>query len=195
MKALIVLFVFISSTTIAQVAKSPEEVSPLLIGQQVPDISLKSADNRELQLRSLVAEKPTVLLFYRGGWCPYCNAHLSEIQEAEEAIIEQGYQILAISPDAPANLQTTEDDKQIHYQLYSDADGTLMKAMGIAFKAPENYLGLLEKSSEGENQGILPVPSVFMLDTNGNIEFEYVNPDYKTRISGKLLLAIIENLH
>lgn len=195
MKTLVLLLFFISSTTVAQVANSPEEVSPLLIGQQVPAITLRSADNQEHQLRTLVSEKPTVLLFYRGGWCPYCNAHLSEVQEAEEAIIEQGYQILAISPDSPANLQTTENDKQIHYQLYSDADGTLMKAMGIAFKAPENYLGLLKKSSEGENQGILPVPSVFVLDTNGSILFEYVNPDYKTRISRDLLLAIIENLH
>jgi len=39
----------------------------------------------------------------------------------------------------------------------------------------------------------LPVPSVFIIDENGIIKFEYVNPNYKERISGKLLLQAAKN--
>jgi hypothetical protein len=36
---------------------------------------------------------------------------------------------------------------------------------------------------------MLPVPAVFLVTTNGLIQFEYVNPDYKVRLDPELLLA------
>lgn len=194
MKQLLFVLLLLGNSAIAQIPELPEQVSPLLIGEQVPDAELKSANNITHKLSDVLAEKPGVLLFYRGGWCPYCNAHLSDIQEVESEIISLGYQIIAVSPDVPENLKITEEDKSIHYKLYSDADGELIKAMGIAFKAPEQYSGLLNEKSGGLNKGILPVPSVFVVSPSGKILFEYINPDYSTRLSGKLLLAILKNM-
>ncbi|RIJ48385.1 AhpC/TSA family protein [Maribellus luteus] len=194
MKQLLFVLLLLGNSAIAQIPELPEQVSPLLIGEQVPDAELKSANNTTHKLSDVLAEKPGVLLFYRGGWCPYCNAHLSDIQEVESEIISLGYQIIAVSPDAPENLKITEEDKSIRYKLYSDADGELIKAMGIAFKAPGQYSGLLNEKSGGLNKGILPVPSVFVVSPSGKILFEYINPDYSTRLSGKLLLAILKNL-
>ncbi|MEX1011972.1 MAG: hypothetical protein WDZ29_07915 [Balneolaceae bacterium] len=36
---------------------------------------------------------------------------------------------------------------------------------------------------------MLPVPAVFIVDMSGEIRFQYVNPDYKERISGDILIA------
>jgi peroxiredoxin len=195
MKYFTFLLLFITNLSIAQVASSPEEISPLLIGEKLPELEIVSADNSQVELKSIFDKKPTVLLFYRGGWCPYCNTHLSDIQEAESEILDLGYQIVGISPDSPNNIKTTEEDKDIKYQLYSDSDGDLIKAMGIAYKAPEKYNNFLVTKSDGLNkETLLPVPSVFIVDTNGKIVFEYINPDYKTRMSGKLLLSVLKNL-
>jgi peroxiredoxin len=135
-----------------------------------------------------------VVLFYRGGWCPFCNAHLAEIQEAQSQVLDMGFQIIAISPDSPENLRATDEEHNLDYHLYSDAGGELIKAVGIAFKSPERYTGMLVEKSDGLNDGFLPVPSVFVTDTNGKILFEYINPDYRTRLSAKLLLAVLKNL-
>jgi len=186
--------IFLGSASIAQVASSPTDIAPLLIGEQLPDVELRSADNAKVNLLSVVSEKPTVLLFYRGGWCPYCNTHLMAIQEIEKNILDEGYQILAISPDSPENIKITGAEKDINYQLLSDADGTLIKSMGITFEAPERYSKRLFSKSDGLNDGFLPVPSVFIADQSGKIVFEYINPDYKTRLSGDLLMAVLENL-
>ena len=63
--------------------------------------------------------------------------------------------------------------------------------MGIAFAAPEKYKKmLLDFSKEGNTEGVLPAPSVFFVDKTGKIALEYVNPDYKKRVSGKLILAM-----
>ena len=72
--------------------------------------------------------------------------------------------------------------------------------MGIAFRVDretadrykENGLDLTERS--GYDHLLLPVPSVFLVDTDGIIHFQYVNPDYKVRISGNLLLAAAKDL-
>ena len=178
----------------AQMPEKAENISPLLIGESIPDGLLKAPDGSQIRISDIISLKPTVLLFYRGGWCPYCNAHLSEIQKAENEIIELGYQIVAISPDSPENLQISDDKNQLNYSLYSDGDGKLSKAIGIAFEAPKRYSGMLSEISGGFNEGFLPVPSVFVVDTAGKIEFEYINPDYKTRLSASLLIAVLKNL-
>lgn len=51
-----------------EVPKSPREVCPLLTGSQVPEVTLTTADGRPLNLSGAVKQKPTVLVFYRGGW-------------------------------------------------------------------------------------------------------------------------------
>lgn len=178
----------------AQVGKNATDVRPLLIGESVPDLNVTSAEGHREKLSVIANGKPTVLLFYRGGWCPYCNLHLSDIRTVEDKIINLGYQIIAISPDSPENLNVTIEKDKLNYRLYSDSSGELTEAMGIAFKAPERSLDRLLDYSAGRNPGFLPVPSVFVLNSEGKIVFEYVNPDYKIRLSGKLLLAVLENL-
>ena len=191
---LLALLVVIGFQSYAQVADKAEDISPLLIGEVFPDVLLKSQEASEHSILNILSKKPTIVLFYRGGWRPYCNAHLAEIQEAESEILELGYQIVAISPDTPENLTITDDKNKINYSLYSDSDGKLIKAIGIAFKAPEKYGPMLSKKSGGLNEGFLPVPSAFILNTSGKILFEYINPDYDTRLSSSLLIAVLKNL-
>src|SRR5690554_2826320 len=143
MKKLILLFVvtvFFSYNGYTQVAEKAEDISPLLNGETFPDAVLKAPDGTEYILQEILKQKPTVVLFYRGGWCPFCNAHLAEIQNVQNEVVNLGYQIIAISPDLPENLKVTDEKQNLPYSLYSDAEGELIKAIGIAFKAPENYL-------------------------------------------------------
>lgn len=67
---LILLYLLlVSFSSIAQIADTPEEISPLLIGEKIPEISITAINGEAKNLTELIAEKPTVLLFYRGGWC------------------------------------------------------------------------------------------------------------------------------
>ena len=191
---LIAFLALLASETYAQTPEKPIDISPLLIGEIIPEAVLKSPDAMNHNVSNILSKKPTVMLFYRGGWCPYCNRHLAEIQEAESEIIKLGYQIIAISPDSPENLQVTDEKNHLNYSLYSDSDGAFSEALGIAFKAPQGYSNMLNEKSNGLNEGFLPVPSIFVVDTDGKIIFEYINPDYKTRLTSSLLIAVLQNL-
>lgn len=191
---IILILGFVLQKGLAQIPGNPEDISPLLISEQIPDVNLQTLQGESISLTEKLSEKRSVLLFYRGGWCPYCNAHLSAVGESEEKILALGYQVIAISPDSPGKLRSTVEKEKLEYSLYSDASGKLMTVMGIAFKAPERYEKRLENYSDGQNPGILPVPSLFVVDTDGTIIFEYINPDYKHRISADLLMSVLIQL-
>lgn len=52
----------------ANVAASAEEIRPLLVGSAVPSVTVRTIDGTEVDLREVVLQKPSVLVFYRGGW-------------------------------------------------------------------------------------------------------------------------------
>lgn len=179
-------------------AQNASEVSPVLTGTVIPKVTVNTAEGDSLSLMQLVKDKPAVLIFYRGGWCPYCNRHMAELQEAQTRLADLGYQILAISADKPEYLKVSEQENELSYTLLSDSDMEAGKAFGVAFKVDpatverykNNGLDLAERS--GYDHNLLPVPSLFLVNRDGMITFQYVNPDYKTRIKSKVLLAAAE---
>jgi peroxiredoxin len=71
--------------------------------------------------------------------------------------------------------------------LFSDASGEASAAFGIAFrvddKTAELYKGFgidLEDAS-GRDHHILPVPSIFIVDTEGTIRFVHYDANYRVR--------------
>jgi len=195
-KLLLIFLTVLNSAVYAQIAvpKSANDITPLLIGEKIPNVILKTSENKDADISELLKKKNTVLVFYRGGWCPYCNMHLQALAEAEKQVIDLGYQIIAVSPDSPENLKVTEEKDKVKYTLISDAGGTLINAVGISYQAPENYKEIISKHSNGINNSLLPVPSVFVVNTQGDILFEYISPNIKQRISTELLIAVLKNL-
>lgn len=184
-----------SQSQAADLATSAEQVRPLLLGSTLPDVSLQSVDGKPVSLKQQVNGKPAILVFYRGGWCPYCNLQLSELRLITKDAEALGYQMIAISPDRPEELSRTLTRDKLDYTLLSDARADALRAFGIGFRVDdatiEKYRGYgidLEKAS-GENHHALPVPSVFIVDANGILQFSYSHPDYQVRVPGSVVMA------
>jgi peroxiredoxin len=50
---------------------------------------------------------PPIVIFYRGGWCPYCNMQLSDLRLVEPKLREQGFEIVFLSTDRPEILYSS----------------------------------------------------------------------------------------
>ncbi len=188
-------------TTSGKVANSPAEAKPLGVKSIAPNITLRTTDGKPFSLTAALKKQPTVLIFYRGGWCPYCNLHLASLQKIEPDLKTLGYQILAVSMDKPDGLRVTEDKNQLHYTLLSDSDAKAVRAFGVAYKLDdatvEKYKGYhvdLEQVS-GHNHHILPVPAVFLIGTDRIIRFVHSDPDYKVRLSSEKVLEAAKAIH
>jgi peroxiredoxin len=147
-------------------------------------------------LHGIIAGKPTVLIFYRGSWCPYCNAHLSDLVTVEEELRSLGYQIVAISPDRPEELNRMTIADHLNYRLFSDSQAEAMKKFGVAYRVDDTAVKNLKQKynvdlerASGQTHHILPVPAVFVLDRAGKIVFVHADPDYKVRMKGAEVVA------
>lgn len=182
------------------VPESANDIRPLLIGSDLPESSLSTLEGEEVSIRELTKKNPTVIVFYRGGWCPYCNKQLAGLNDIQGQMDSLGFQVIAISPDNAAHLSKTADKEELAYTLLSDSKMELARKMGIAFKMDKKTLkkyklfGIDLKEASGESHYQLPAPAVFVLDRKGVVQFSYVNPNYKVRLSPKVLLAVLEGI-
>lgn len=190
----LLLIMSLFSKSFSQIPDKAENISPLLIGEKLPEATLQNALGEQYKVSKII-NKPTVVVFYRGGWCPYCNLQLSGLATIEQEILALGYQIIAISPDDYQNLQPTIKKDKIGYQVFSDIDAAWIQKIGIAFQTPRMLKGFIAtKGQIGKTSEVMPVPSVFIVNAKRTIKFQYINPNYKERISGKLLLAVLNAL-
>jgi len=184
----------------AAVPGDASETRPLTVGAAVPDITLRGADGGEVKLRGRFADKPTVLIYYRGGWCPYCNTQLGALAAVEDKITAAGHQILAVSADKPAKLAESQQKHAMKYELLSDASMAGARALGIAFENTTLYVmklrgfGMNIEEASGHDHHQLPVPSVFLIDTQGMVRFAHSDPNYKVRLDADALLAEVTKL-
>jgi len=178
-----------------QIAEKAEDISPLLVGETLPNETIVNFNNEPVELFSLLEEKSTVLVFYRGGWCLYCNAQLSGLAQAESEILKLGYQIIAISPEDFQNIQSTVNKDDINYKVYSDPDGNLIQKVGIAYKTKNTSKFFISVRTKGDTSELLPVPTVMIINTKGEIVFEYINLNISKRLSPELLLAVLNNIN
>lgn len=179
----------------AALAQAQTNTPALKVGDAIPDVTLRTEDDKEVSLRKLVSEKPTVLIFYRGGWCPFCTRHLKDLAGIEGDLEKQGAQLFAISMDTPAKLKATPDHDKLGYRLLSDSEAHAAKAFGIAFTVEDALVKKYKDSHKidleaaaGNKNHILPHPAVFVADTSGKIRFAHFNPDYKVRLDSKEIL-------
>lgn len=188
MKSLVVIIALSAATLVSA------ELKPLKVGAPVPGVILKTAENKNFDLQAAIAEQPAILIFYRGGWCPYCNRHLSALQEIDPKLRELGYQIIAISPDQPSELAKSAEAGHLSYTLLSDSKVEAAKAFGLVFTVDDNTIKKYKKynidleAASGESHHMLPVPAVFIVGTDGVVDFVHADEDYKKRLEPDVLL-------
>lgn len=169
----------------------------LTVGDSLPAASVRSETGAALTLQDSAGGRPTVLIFYRGGWCPFCTRHLAALAEAAPELQAAGFQLLAISPDQPAKLRARPSHEKLPYTLLSDSEMKAAQACGIAFKVDDalvakykNDYGIDLERDSGQTHHLLPHPAVFIVDHEGVVRFAHVNPDYKVRMSpGEIVAA------
>ncbi len=182
------------------VADRADAVRPLLPGSALPQVEVTAVNGDSVRLDQLIEGQPAVIVFYRGGWCPYCTIQLSQLGDIEADLVALGYRVLAISPDRAALLAEGAKSTPMTRTLLSDSSAAAAIAFGIAFRVDEATLvqyreyGIDLEAVSGHDHHLLPVPAVFVVDAAGMIQFGYVNPDYRYRVPGELILAAARSL-
>ena len=172
------------------------------VGDTLPSFTLRNAVGEHVSLDDLVANGPAVLVFYRGGWCPYCNLALRTYQrELLPQLGASGATLAAISPQTPDQSLSTAEKAALSFEVLSDSGSRLARRIGIAFEEAEEVLGaqrrlgldLAQVNEEGSTE--LPMPTVLIVDPDRIVRFVDVHPDYTNRTEVADIVAALAGAH
>src|SRR5271163_2178109 len=158
------------------------------VGDTLPSFTLSDASGSPVSLDQLVEAGPAVIVFYRGGWCPYCNVALRTYQrELVPELAAFGARLVAISPQSPDQSLSTAEKAGLEFTVLSDPGSRLARRIGISFQQADEVLdaqrrlGLDLASVNAEASTELPMPTVLIVDPDRTVRFVDVQPDYTAR--------------
>lgn len=122
------------------------------------------------------------------------------MQKIEEELSDLQVQIVGISPDAPEKIQALLQEQEISYRLFSDSSFEAAKKFGVAYRVDDESFEALKShgidihEASGTSKRLLPVPSVFLVDANGVVQYQYASADYKIRAEPEDIVAAARKL-
>ncbi|WP_147803233.1 peroxiredoxin family protein [Alkalicoccus halolimnae] len=132
----------------------PEEEIGLGEEEYAPDFTLETLDGEEVSLSDFRGEKKVMLNFW-ATWCPPCRAEMPDMQNVYEE--RDDIEIVAV------NLTETEPG--------TEQVETFREDFGLTFPI------LLDRDvAVAEQFDIQPVPTSYMIDTNGQIQHIALGP-------------------
>lgn len=170
------------------------------VGDEAPDFTLPDATGRPVTLSNLLDAGPTVLSFYRGGWCPYCNIELRALQAALPDIRQLRGLLLAVSPQTPDASLSTQEKNELEFPVLSDVGNQTAREFGLVFTLPEPLRPIYEDfgidvpADNGDESFELPTPATYVIDRNRAIRYAFVNADYRQRAEPAEVLGVLRSL-
>ncbi len=127
----------------------------LEVGDSLPDLILSDHEGIPVALSSV---GKAVVWFYPAAMTPGCTKEACDFRDAKEVLLEAGFSIFGVSPDAPAENAKFAAQESLTYQLLSDEDHVFAEAMG-AWGVKKNYgreyVGLIRSTFITDDEGVI----------------------------------------
>ena len=106
-------------------------------GDRFPSITITPVDAAPTNVPDAVTGHFAVILFYRGAWCPYCNAQLRAFQRATDKLAELDVEVVALSVDDEAATRELIAQHGLAFPVAHSADAATIHAATGAFINPD----------------------------------------------------------
>ncbi len=102
-----------------------------------PNLTITPVDDDPIELPDALSGSFAVVLFYRGAWCPYCNAQLRAFQRDHDRLAEAGIAVVAASVDDEATSRELIAKLGLTFPVGHSADARAFADATGAFVNPE----------------------------------------------------------
>jgi peroxiredoxin len=106
-------------------------------GDSFPALTLAQPGGESFTIPDVFDAGFGVVLFYRGSWCPYCNAQLRAFQRAGDSLAEVGAKVVALSVDDEPTTAALVDKHHLNFPVGHSADAAAVSAATGAFVDPK----------------------------------------------------------
>jgi len=169
-------------------------------GDIAPDFNLPNAAGKFGILTNYLKDGPVVLSFYRGGWCPYCDLEFKMLHACLPQIQSLGASLVGISPEKPEITTETAEQHDLQFEVLSDMGNHVTRRYGLVMQVDYELRTLFPKwgfnvpAANGDDSYELPVPSTYIIDTDGVIRAAYINKDYTSRMEAVDIVNALKSL-
>lgn len=169
-------------------------------GDKIPAFEMTNASGEMVSSKDLLENGPVVMIWYRGGWCPYCNLQLRAMQEWLPKFEAEGAQLVAVSPEIPDSSTSTEEKNNLQFTVLSDRGNVASKKFGIVYKLPDpvakQFEGRLDVAAyNGDDSLELPLAVAYVVDQEGVIQWAFVDEDYRKRAEPSDILDALKKMN
>ena len=178
---------------------APASIAPA--GTVLPDAGLLDVHGTPTTLYAAAGGGTSVLVFYRGAWCPYCNIALSAYQEQLLPLLtERGIPLVAVSPQTPDGSLSMQQKNDLAFTVVSDPGNAIAGHLGILTgpseeaRAAQLQLGLDLTGVNADGTVTLPMPATIILDASHAMRWIDVHPDYSTRTESRQVINALDHL-
>jgi peroxiredoxin len=112
-------------------------VPPLNPGDPFPKLTINVPGGQRLIIPDDFAGDFATVLFYRGSWCPYCNAQLRAFQRSGQALADAGIRVAALSADDETATAELAAKHGLTFPVGYGADAPAVGALTGAFVNPD----------------------------------------------------------
>lgn len=151
----------------------------------VPDFELPDVRGGTVRLSDVLQRDRAVLVFYRGGWCPICNAQLGKLSAAHEEFRARGAEVLAISNEAVRQGEKVLQKIGPPYPLLLDERSEVIGQLGLTVSRRDPLGWALRKEGYAH-------PAVMIVGRDGALRWQYVGKTYRDRPKVSAILAALD---
>lgn len=137
-------------------------------GDLLPGFTLLTTDRRMVTDQDLVANAPTLLVLYRGWWCPSHKAQLDEIVDAHQSLSDAGLSVYAGSVDSPEESQSVQDRVGNKITILCDVPESLLDEIGVR---DERGAPWYDRLIFGAKQQAISMPAAIVIGKEGSIVY------------------------
>lgn len=171
----------------------------LQVGDTAVNFTLKNASGNEVTLYDELENGPVILMWYRGGWCPYCNLTLHHMQESLPEFKNLGANLLALTPELPDNSISTKEKNDLEFEVLSDVDNKVAKEYNVVFKLTDDVAKSYEESFglsnyNGNDKGELPLAATYVIGQDKVIKYAFLDSDYRNRAEPQEIVSELKKL-
>lgn len=130
MKAITKLFTLLTAFAFGIPANGAE----LEEGATAPDVTQKSDENKDVNLKDTAANGYTLVYFYPKADTPGCTKQACSLRDSFEELTDKDVTVIGVSADSVEAQKAFKEKYQLPFTLLADKDATVINAFGVPLK-------------------------------------------------------------
>jgi peroxiredoxin len=131
---------------------------------------------------------PSVILFVRGSWCPFCNAQVEQLTSWYKDIVDLGARLIIVTPKPLQTTRRVARFFEVEFDFWLDQSLEAAEKLGLLHRSAVPNSFRIEYGSDAV------WPTALVVDRSGIIRYTELSKHISDRPDPEVLLGVLRKL-